>query len=141
MREPRSWKTILFPDPERDFPAERWVRIGLRTAHLMSMAAYVGGALFAVAPDRLAAPLVLTLATGTLFALLEIHGTLNWLFEVRGLATVLKVALLALVPVLPAAQTPLLLLVLAIGSVSSHMPSRLRYFSLLTGGQARHRRG
>ena len=141
MREHRRWKAILFPEPERSLPAERWVRIGLRTAHLMSMAAYLGGSLFAVAPDRLATPFVLTLATGTLFALLEIHGTLNWLFEVRGLATVLKVALLALVPVLPAARAPLLLLVLAIGSVSSHMPARLRHHSLLTGGQARHRRG
>ena len=141
MSRRAGWKRVLLPEPERTFPAERWVRIGLRTAHLMSMAAYVGGSLFAVTPDRLTPALLLTLATGVLFALLEMYGTLEWLFELRGLATVGKVILLGLVPIMPAAQAPLLLSVVAIGSVSSHMRAKLRYFSILTGGQARHRRG
>ena len=136
-----GWKARLFPDPERTFPAERWVRIALRTAHLMSMAAYVGGSLFGVAPERLTTALVLTLATGVLFTLLEMFGTLAWLFELRGLMTLLKVGLLGLISVLPAANALLLLAAVAIGSVSSHMPARYRYFTLLTGTQARHRRG
>ena len=141
MSDRRGWRAMLFPEPERTLPAERWVRIGLRTAHLMSMAAYVGGSVFAVGSERLALPLALTLVTGVLFAALEMFGTLNWLFELRGLATVAKTALLALVAVFPPMRIPLLFTVLAIGSVSSHMPAKLRYFSILTGGQARHRRG
>lgn len=141
MSSSAGWKRFLFPSPERTFPAERWVRIGLRTAHLMSMAAYVGGSLFDVAPERLCAALVLTVATGALFALLEMYGTLTWLFELRGILTIVKVALVGLVSLLPAARVPILLLAVAIGSVSSHMPARFRYFSILTGSQAKHRRG
>lgn len=141
MTDGPRWKAALFPMPERTFPGERWVRIGLRTAHLMSMAAYVGGSLFAVTPDRLATALAFALGTGVLFALLEIYGTLNWLFELRGLATLGKIVLLGLVSVFPGARAPLLLAVVAIGSVSSHMTAKLRYLSILTGTEARHRRG
>lgn len=136
-----GWQCFLFPDPERSFPAERWVRIGLRTAHLASMAAYVGGSLFDVSADRLAPALWLTVATGALFALLEMVGTLTWLFELRGIMTLMKIGLVGLISLLPAARQALLLLALAVGSVSSHMPARYRYFSVLTGSQARHRRG
>lgn len=135
------WKAALFPEPERRFPGERQVRILLRTAHLASMGVYLGGSVFAVAPERLALPLLLTIVTGLLFALFEVYGSLNWLFEVTGLATVLKIGLLWLVSVFPAARVPLLFAVLVIGSVSSHMPANLRHFSILTGSQARHRRG
>ena len=42
-----------------------------------------------------------------------------------------KMALLCLVPFWWAGRVPILLLVVVIASVGSHMPARLRYYSLL----------
>jgi len=140
MTRPR-WISFLFPEPERSLPGERWIRIVVRTAHLASVATYLGGSVYGVEPQRLQPAWVLAVCTGVLFALLEAHGTLDWLFEVRGLATLLKIGLLLLVPALPGARPALLYAVLAIGVVSSHMPARLRYLSVRTGRPAQDRRG
>ena len=76
-----------------------------------------------------------------LFALLELYGTGAWLFQVRGVLTLLKVGLVGLAASWPAARVPLLLAAIALGSVGSHMPARYRHHTLFAGTQARHRRG
>lgn len=137
----RRLAALLFPEPERRLPGERWMRIAVRTAHLAAVAAYVGGSVYAVPADRLGPALACVVATGLLFVLLEAYGTCEWFFEVHGLATLVKIGLLLLVPAVPDARTALLFVALAIGAVSSHMPARLRHHSVRTGRSARERRG
>jgi hypothetical protein len=55
------------------------------------------------------------------------------LVQVRGAATLFKVVLVAGVGAAWDLRVALLTLALVIGSVSSHMPGRWRYYSLLHG--------
>lgn len=135
------WKTLLFPEPERSIPGERQLRTVLRTVHIASMAVLLGGHFFDVATAHLQGALIWTVASGGLIVLLELYGTLNWLFEVRGLVTVLKVVLVCLVPVFWEQRVWLLMIVLAIGSLSSHTTAEIRYYSILTGRLAERKRG
>jgi hypothetical protein len=55
----------------------------------------------------------------------------TWFHELRGVLTMVKLALLAAVPLAWAYRLPILLTIIAIGSVTSHMPRRFRHYSLL----------
>lgn len=136
-----GWKALLFPEPERSLPGERELRTVFRTAHIAAMAILLGGHAFDVSPARLHLALGLTIGTGLALVALEMYGSLNWCFQIRGLATILKVLLVCLVPLLWDLRVHLLLTVLVIGSISSHMGARWRHYSVLTGRQAQHKKG
>lgn len=125
-------KAVLFPAPPRRIPAQRALAIALRTAHLMTFGALVGGHLFEVDPGRLLALLVATAASGAALMALECWATAEWLFMGKGLAVLLKLGLLALIPVFWEHRLLLLFGIIAVASVGAHMPSRFRHRSLLT---------
>ena len=81
--------------------------------------------------ERLVPTLIATVATGGAFMGLEIYRAPVWLVQVRGLATLVKLALVVGVAAFWPLRVPLLTLALVIGAVTSHMPSRWRYYSLL----------
>jgi len=114
----------------RPVPGVRAIRISLRTAHLAAFATLYGGHWHGVPPERLVTALVATLATGGALMALEIYRTPAWLTQVRGVATFVKIALVASVPLAWEARVGLLTAALVIGGVSSHMPSRFRYYSI-----------
>jgi hypothetical protein len=125
---------LLFPDPARDLPAERAIRIGLRTAHIAAFGILLGGHVFDVERHRLLLWLWLTIGTGGALVAVELCGSFVWLLEVRGWMTLLKLVLIWLVPWLWPYRVWLLLATLVIGSVSSHMPGRFRYYSVFHRG-------
>ena len=94
----------------------------------------VGGHVFAVPDERLIALLYLTIASGAVLAALDIVKSWQWFVQGMGVAVELKIALVVAAGLLPLLRVPLLLIVIAIGSVGSHMPSRYRHFSFLVGG-------
>lgn len=132
-RRPPRWRALLFPEPERRVPGERQLRTLLRTVHIASMGVLLGGHFFDLPGVQLRGALLWTVATGGLIVLLEVYGTLNWLFEVRGVATVFKVGVTCMVPLFWEQRVWLLMAVVAIGSLSSHTTARIRYYSILTG--------
>jgi len=109
----------------------RALNIALRTLHIGAMAIVVGGYAFDVAPGRLRLSVWLTVGTGLALVAMEAGPRLTWLHEVRGVMTVAKVALLGVMPLVSEHSLPILLAVVAIGSVASHMPRRFRHYSLL----------
>lgn len=133
-----NWKRILLPDPEREFPGERAVRTGIRTAHIIAMGALLGGHVFDIEPARLVPWLVLSVATGATFVAVELYGSCAWAVQLRGLLTAVKVGLLLLVPLFWHQRVWILMLIVVIGAVGSHMPSRLRYYSFMTGSAVKH---
>jgi hypothetical protein len=62
---------------------------------------------------------------------LEVLSAPVWLVQVRGVATLVKLVLVAGVAALWDWRIFLLTLVMVIGVVTSHMPGRYRYYSLL----------
>jgi len=117
----------------RRLPGVRALRTTLRSAHIIAFAALYGGHVFDVAPERLRWALVATLASGAVFVGLEMYRTPLWVLQVRGMATVAKIALVAAVAVWWDVRVWLLTLAIVIGSVVAHMPGRFRYYSVLHG--------
>jgi hypothetical protein len=114
-------------------PGARWLRTSLRSLHLIAVAALYGGHLYAVDVTRLQSALFSVLLTGGLLVCFEVWQSRIWLVQVRGVATLLKLGLMAAAGLAPDLTVALLTLVLLIGSVSSHMPGRWRYHSVLHG--------
>ena len=125
--------SLLFPESPRRIPHERWFNIGFRTLHLIASSVLLGGHVFGVPAALLFRWLLLTAASGSGLIGLELFRSFRWLYLGQGSLVVLKVALTIAAGIWWEARVPLLLLVVAIGSVGSHMPARLRHYSLLDG--------
>jgi hypothetical protein len=120
------------PDHDPDVPMTRAVNIVFRTAHIAAMGTLLGGHAFDVSPARLKLSLLLTIATGLALAASEIGGfRLLWFHQGRGVMTLLKLALICVVPFAWEHRLPILLAVVVIASVGSHMTARFRYYSVL----------
>ena len=111
----------------------RFWNIALRTAHLAAMGILLGGHAFDVPPSRLVVALWWTVGTGIALGAVEAGGRLLWFHQGRGLMTLAKLALVAVVPWFWDYRLPILLVVLALASVGSHMPARFRYYSFVYG--------
>src|SRR3990167_1073355 len=112
----------LFPDTPRDFPFRRTVRTALRTLHMFATGVLVGGHIFGQPKEQLFGWLVGSVASGLVLLATDLHATFAFLFQVRGLLVLLKVALTAMVLVFWEARVPLLIAALTLGAAGSHMP-------------------
>ena len=107
--------------------------IALRTAHIATMGILLGGHAYDVEPERLYPALWACLATGLVLSVSESgFGTL-WFHQIRGIMTMGKLLLIAMVPIFWDHRLGILLAVVVIGSVGSHMSARFRYYSVLEG--------
>lgn len=115
------------------FSGKRWVKITLRTLHLVGTAG-LGGAFLYQAPRMSWEPyLWLTVVSGFLLAFLELWSNGIWLIQLRGLAILAKLALLAFLPFAAGLEGPLLVAVIVISGVIAHAPASVRYFSVFHG--------
>jgi hypothetical protein len=125
-------ETRLRAEP-RPVPGVRLLRTGLRTAHLIATGALYGGHVYGVEAERLLPALLAVIATGGAFLGLEVYRSPIWLVQVRGVATFVKLVLVACVAPFWELRVPLLTLAVIIGGVTSHMPGRWRYHSVPHG--------
>ena len=109
----------------------RAVRTSLRSLHLIAIAALYGGHVFDVDSERLLPALVAVIASGAAFMLFEVLRAPIWLVQLRGVGTYLKLALVGSVAVFWDQRVAILTLVIALGTVLSHMPGQYRYYSFL----------
>jgi hypothetical protein len=131
-----SWRQRAerwFEAGERKIPGARWLRTSLRTLHLIAVGALYGGHLYAVDATRLRPALFSVLLTGGLLVCFEAWQSRVWLVQLRGVATFFKFGLLAAIGLAPDLTVAFLTLALVVGSISSHMPGRWRYHSVLHG--------
>jgi hypothetical protein len=122
-----------FEYDEKKIPGARWLRTSLRTLHLIAVGALYGGYVYAVDSSRLWPALLSVLVTGGLLVCFEVWQARMWLVQIRGIATFLKLGLLAGIGIATDRAVLFLTLAIVIGSISSHMPSRWRYHSVLHG--------
>jgi hypothetical protein len=109
----------------------RWTNIGWRTAHLAAMGILMGGHVYGIERERLLVALGWTIGTGAGLSVAEAGPHLLWFHQWRGLFTLGKVALLCAVPFCWDYRVAILAVVVALGSVGSHMPARFRYYSVI----------
>jgi len=124
---------LLVPETPRVFPAQRWVRISLRTVHLVGVAGLGGGFLYSAEPAAWMPYMWLAVATGILMVMHELWSTGLWLIQVRGMSVVVKLALIAWMLRAEDLHFPLLVAVIVISGVVSHAPADVRYFSVFHG--------
>jgi hypothetical protein len=86
----------------RAIPGARWLRTSLRTLHLIAVGALYGGHLYTVDVTRLQPALLSVLLTGGLLVCFQVWQARIWLVQVRGVATFLKLVLLAGIGLTPA---------------------------------------
>ena len=122
---------MLFPDPPRFLPHARAISIALRTLHIAAVGTLLGGHTFEVAAVRLLPWLYLSLLSGAGLIGVELYSSCKWLYQGKGVLVLLKLLLIAAVAVFWEQRVWLLLAALVIGSVGSHMPGRLRYYSFI----------
>jgi TctA family transporter len=126
--------TVMIPGKHKPRPA--WTRlldIILRTAHVLVISVFFGGAVFQLPIARLLPWRALAVATGVLLIASEIAHHRHWPFQARGLMVFIHAGLLGLVYFQPGLAIPCLLAALVVGMLGSHMPKKLRYWSFLLG--------
>lgn len=121
-------KTV-FPEEKR--PPGRFFRVLLRTLHIISFSVFFGGIWFGVPQAELLPWLRWSVLTGVGLMAVEAWGRLDWFVQLSGGFTLVKLALLFLVPVFPDYNRFLLLLAVSLSSIGSHLPARFRHFNYI----------
>ncbi len=109
---------------------KRWIKISLRTFHLLAVVGVGGGLIFGIEKTLWLSYWWLALASGGLMMLMDIIANPVWVFQVRGLVIILKLVLLVFLGLHPALDKLLLAAIIIMSAVISHAPGKLRYYSL-----------
>jgi xanthine/uracil/vitamin C permease (AzgA family) len=105
---------------------------------VLSFAALYGGHVHGLEGPQLLPSLLATLGSGAALMAFEVYRARRWLVQVRGVATFAKLALVAGVGLFWEWRVALLTCAVVLGVVTSHMPGRYRYYSLLHGRAIGH---
>jgi hypothetical protein len=124
-------RELLLPEPRRRLPGARIWNVSARTIHLAATGTLLGGHVFGVDPANLLPWLWVAAISGGIILGIEVYGSLDWLCQLGGVAVLLKLAILCMIPFAWSVRVPLLFVVVLIAGVGSHMPGRLRHYSLL----------
>ncbi|MCP4009427.1 MAG: hypothetical protein GY726_07925 [Proteobacteria bacterium] len=122
-----SLQQRLLPDAPRDFPGRRVTRSVLRTVHILGGGVLIGAYLFQQPQSSIHLWYITATLSGMLLFLTDLHASFAVLFEWRGLSIISKICLLLLLPLMPGYEIYILSLILAIGSLSSHLSRKFRH--------------
>ena len=128
-----SFKTVLFPEQLRNLKGGRWIRISLRTWHLLSMGFLVGQTATGIPMTEQPWALWGTVASGVLFIGMELATSFIFLIQLKGLAVLAKMLLLGAAVASPDNAVSFMVAAIIIGGISSHMPGAYRYYSVFHG--------
>ena len=103
------------------------MKILLRATHVPCAGILTGAYLFGAAPALRHDWLLATIATGSLILLLDLFESGVFLLQIRGLVLILKLGLLAALPVLEGWSGWLLAVLLAMSVITSHAPGKIRH--------------
>jgi len=130
-------RRMLFPDRSRRFPGWRWLHLALRSLHLIGLGGLGGAYVYALPESEWLAFFWLTVLTGLIMMLLQVWANAIWLLQVRGLAIVVKLALLLGMSLAGSHSLTLFVVIILISGVVAHAPADLRYYSVWHRGQVK----
>jgi len=130
-------KRLLFPDPPRELPGRRFIKIIARAAHVLCAGVLLGAFVFSAASDARDPWLIATVLSGLFIVALDLHESAAFLCQVRGLIVAGKIAVVALLPAFGDATAQVLGAVVILSVISSHAPAGFRYRLLIGGGNIR----
>jgi len=98
----------LFPSEPRSFFSRRASQLLFRTVHMLCAGILIASYLFSQHEETLSTWALATVASGLLLLSIDLHASMIYLFEARGLAVLIKIFLTTLILAIP--QHTLLLL-------------------------------
>jgi len=119
--------TVLFPSEPRSFPFRRGIKTLLRALHILTTGVLLGGHIFVQPQEALMPWLWGSILTGLILLATDLYASCAILLEARGVAVVVKIGLMMLIPVMWEQRVFLLVSALIIGAVSSHLPRTYRH--------------
>lgn len=125
-------RALLLPERPRHFAWARPVQLVLRSLHIAAMAMILGGLPFGADFKILRGSILVTVASGVALFGIDLARDLAILTQGSGVAVLLKLGLLGLGALQPAARLPWYLAATLVASVGSHMPGAWRHFSFVT---------
>jgi len=125
-----SLTDLLCPAVRRHLPCSRWWNIAARTIHLAATGMLLGAHVFGVPADRLYLLLWTAIATGGVMIAIEVYPSAHWAHQVCAIFVYAKLALLCAIPFMWDDRVPMLLAVLALASIGSHAPRKVRHYSV-----------
>ncbi len=126
----KPFKAMLFPDQGRDFKAKRWLKIILRTGHLIGIAGMATYVLSDTLITNWLFYIHLTIASGVAIMLLDIWSNGIWLFQLRGQAIIIKLILFTILLMTEQYDSGLFFGMIVISGLIAHAPSDVRYYSI-----------
>jgi len=122
--------SIIFPPQSRSFEGQRWINILLRSIHLIGISGVGAAFLYELAVEQWLPFMLLTVISGIAMVILEVWSNGIWLIQLRGITTLIKLALL-LLTIFIGLNPYILFLVILISSVISHAPGKVRYYPII----------
>jgi uncharacterized membrane protein len=113
-----------------NFSGKRWLKISLRTIHLIGFAGVFASILTATEQDVYWA---ITIVTGLGLLSLEALSNFVWFVQIRALVMYIKLTLLACVFFFDEYAWHCLVAIIIISGMISHAPSSVRYYSFVHG--------
>ncbi len=126
---------LIFPTEPRHLPGQRSIKIVLRGFHVLCAGVLTGAYLFEVESELRMAWLLATLITGLLILAVDLFESGAFLLQTRGAVLLLKILLLAGLSSFGGYKGLVLCLIVVVSVISSHAPSKVRYFVLLGRGR------
>jgi len=124
-------KTMISKEKNKRHAWTRVLDIVLRAAHVLVISALFGGAVFQVPAAQLLPWRILAAASGVALIASEVLHSLHWPYQGRGVMVYVHAGLFILASLQPSLALPCLAAALIFGILGSHMPKRLRHWSLL----------
>ncbi len=113
-----------------NFTGKRWLKISLRTLHLIGFAGVFASILTSTEQN---AYWGLTIVSGVGLLTLEALSNLVWFIQIRALAMYIKLILLTCVFFFAEYAWHCLIAMIVISGMISHSPSSVRYYSFIHG--------
>ncbi len=114
-------------------PGARALQVALRSVHIVAMALVLGGIAQGGSFGTLRTPILWTVLSGVVLLVVDLARHCLVLSQGSGAALFLKLGLLGLGNLFPAARLEWYLVATLVASIGSHMSGDWRHFSLLKG--------
>lgn len=115
---------------ELHFWLQRIAKTGLRAFHILGVCGIGGGVLLQVPFENWKFYWVLAMATGCTLLLWEVIRDWRWLIQLKGVFTLLKVALLLLFIPFPEYKAAIFTVILLLSVLITHGPANFRHYSI-----------
>lgn len=119
-----------YPISETRFWIQRLSKTGVRALHILGIAGSAGGILYGVERELWLNWWILAMVTGLVMMTLEIRRSKLWLIQLKGVLTLVKLALLSSFFIIPQHKPMLFITILLMSVLIAHGPAGLRHYSI-----------